>query len=260
MSSSRYPEGNQGPRRRDFEQGHSTSLAPAGIPILSEESGETPGRVRSEFRFIVDPLDGTFNFVKGLGRAPFRSLFGKIRSRSSGWCIASTIAASFGGAGLGLMRMAEKSRSPARLIGRRLRFAQDSLCASTWQGEGHERILDQGSPYAKVRMVGSARLLFCMSQAGRGRLLRGKHHALDVAAGLAIVEGAGGRIRCIEDQPSIRSPFAHGTGLSRGRLRTSNASPILVELRDAEVFSSKTAQKPSWSKDLQRGAVKRSGE
>ena len=42
-------------------------LAPTGLSILSEESGYIPGKQTSTYWFIVDPLDGTFNFVKGLG-------------------------------------------------------------------------------------------------------------------------------------------------------------------------------------------------
>lgn len=42
-------------------------LAPTGLSILSEESGYIPAKQTSTYWFIVDPLDGTFNFVKGLG-------------------------------------------------------------------------------------------------------------------------------------------------------------------------------------------------
>ena len=33
--------------------------------ILAEESGENPGATRSEYRWIIDPLDGTTNFIHG---------------------------------------------------------------------------------------------------------------------------------------------------------------------------------------------------
>ena len=42
-------------------------LLPYGLPILSEESGYIHGQQESRYLFVVDPLDGTFNFVKGLG-------------------------------------------------------------------------------------------------------------------------------------------------------------------------------------------------
>ena len=42
-------------------------LLPLGLPVLSEESGYIRGRSRDGFWFIVDPLDGTYNFVRDLG-------------------------------------------------------------------------------------------------------------------------------------------------------------------------------------------------
>jgi len=42
-------------------------LAAAEIPVLSEESGYLAVERPGSRWFIVDPLDGTFNFVKGLG-------------------------------------------------------------------------------------------------------------------------------------------------------------------------------------------------
>ncbi len=41
-------------------------LKPTGISILTEESGEIKGNSDSEFRWIVDPLDGSMNFLKGM--------------------------------------------------------------------------------------------------------------------------------------------------------------------------------------------------
>jgi 3'(2'), 5'-bisphosphate nucleotidase len=38
-----------------------------GIPLLTEESADTPARLNSEFCFIVDPLDGTKEFIKRNG-------------------------------------------------------------------------------------------------------------------------------------------------------------------------------------------------
>ena len=37
-----------------------------GVPVLAEESGPRPGAVGADFRFIVDPLDGTTNYAHGL--------------------------------------------------------------------------------------------------------------------------------------------------------------------------------------------------
>ena len=42
-------------------------LMDTGISILSEEAGYAEGTKNLDLMFIVDPLDGTFNFLKGSG-------------------------------------------------------------------------------------------------------------------------------------------------------------------------------------------------
>ena len=42
-------------------------LVQAGFPVLTEETGLVNGEIKSKYMFIVDPLDGTYNFVKNLG-------------------------------------------------------------------------------------------------------------------------------------------------------------------------------------------------
>ena len=43
-------------------------LVPTGVDVLSEESGHIIGNSSlSPLRFIIDPIDGTVNFVRGIG-------------------------------------------------------------------------------------------------------------------------------------------------------------------------------------------------
>ncbi|MEK9941947.1 MAG: inositol monophosphatase family protein, partial [Gammaproteobacteria bacterium] len=42
-------------------------LIPTGVPILSEEAGEVGSYDEEGLRFIIDPIDGTANFVRGVG-------------------------------------------------------------------------------------------------------------------------------------------------------------------------------------------------
>ena len=42
-------------------------LALSGLSILSEESGLRKSEVDSNLRFIIDPIDGTVNFIRGIG-------------------------------------------------------------------------------------------------------------------------------------------------------------------------------------------------
>jgi myo-inositol-1(or 4)-monophosphatase len=155
-----------------------TALLPSGLAILSEESGYMPSHRASTYRFIVDPLDGTFNFVKGLGPCAVsialwddrRPVFGAVYSlvdRQLAW----------GGGSLGAYLEEEpittSDTTDVRLAslctGFPVRFdvSREDAMRVFWRTV---------TPYGKVRMLGSADIMLW-----------------DVAAGLAIVEGAGGR-------------------------------------------------------------------
>ncbi len=171
-------------------------LAPTGLSILSEESGFIPARGKSSTRwFIVDPLDGTFNYVKGLGpsavsialwddQTPIFGVIYDLMERQLVW----------GGAGMGAyvdgqkISISETSDQALASIctGFPARFdvARDYAMQEFW------RIV---SPYAKVRMLGSAAVSLLHVATGSADAYSEQDIMLwDVAAGVAIVEGAGG--------------------------------------------------------------------
>lgn len=51
--------------RADFASNHSivAALAPTGYPVLSEEGADPPGRLAADWVWVVDPLDGTSDFL-----------------------------------------------------------------------------------------------------------------------------------------------------------------------------------------------------
>jgi myo-inositol-1(or 4)-monophosphatase len=170
-------------------------LASTGLAILSEESGYIPARSDSKYWFIVDPLDGTFNFVKGLGPSAVsialwegdRPIFGVIYSLAERKLV-------WGGTGMGAFadgrrisvsdtsRRAEASICTGFPV--RLDLASDSAMKDFW------RIV---RPYAKVRMLGSAAISLLHVATGAADAYSEQNIMLwDVAAGLAIVDGAGG--------------------------------------------------------------------
>jgi myo-inositol-1(or 4)-monophosphatase len=173
------------------------ALAPAGLPILSEEAGLIAGRDDSQYRFIVDPLDGTFNFVKGLGPSAVclalwqgeRPCFGVVYSladRRLYW----------GGPELG----AYADGAPIR-VSDTARLEHASLCTgfpvrfdfSSAAAAG--RFMAAAGRYAKVRMPGSAAASLLHVACGAADAYAEENIMLwDVAAGLAIVAGAGGTI------------------------------------------------------------------
>jgi myo-inositol-1(or 4)-monophosphatase len=179
-----------------MEQEILAGLAEARLSILSEESGYTSSPQNAPRRFIVDPLDGTFNFVKGLGPSAIsvalwedeRPVFGVIyllAERQLAW----------GGSGIG-----------AFIDGRRISVSatSDPSLASICTGFPVRLDMDSDShmrgfwhmvkPYAKVRMLGSAAASLVRVAQGAADLYAERSIMLwDVAAGMAIVEGAGGQ-------------------------------------------------------------------
>lgn len=171
------------------------SLAPLGIPVFSEESGYLQSGNSSDYWFIVDPLDGTYNFVKGLGPSAVSialwrqqtPIFGVIYSLSDRQLF-------WGGAGIG----AFVDGRPITVSGTSDR-ATASICTGfpvrfdledTQAMQGFWQTIQ---PFAKVRMIGSAAMSLMHVARGSADVYFEQSIMLwDVAAGLAIVQGAGG--------------------------------------------------------------------
>jgi myo-inositol-1(or 4)-monophosphatase len=171
-------------------------LAGAGLPVLSEESGYAAAQQKSKYWFIVDPLDGTFNFVKGLGPSAISvalwenetPIFGVIYSlmeRELAWG-GRGLGAFVGGRRIAVSDTSNQSRASI-CTGFPVRFDIDGEDAkqSFWR---------MVQPYAKVRMLGSAAASLLHVARGSADVYSESRIMLwDVAAGIAIVEGAGGK-------------------------------------------------------------------
>jgi myo-inositol-1(or 4)-monophosphatase len=170
-------------------------LSSTGIPILSEESGEISGDSESKLRFIVDPIDGTANFIRGIGEssvsiALFKEnepLFGVMWLHPRGQLV-------WGGPGLGsfidgvpiqVSNQEQKNRAvlctgiPARL----------DLRVESKKNDFVGRILE----FSKVRMLGAASISLLQVAKGSADCYAEEDVMIwDIAAGLAIVCGSGG--------------------------------------------------------------------
>lgn len=169
-------------------------LTRTGLEILSEETGLLPGRGGDSHRWVVDPLDGTVNFSRGLGScatsvalchgsSPVWGVLGEFPSGKLAW----------GGRGQG-----------AYVSGRPIHVSSISknkeavLCTgfpSRFVFKNHQtrRMNKWFCSFGKVRMLGSA--AFSLLQLARGVADAYTEQAImwwDVAAGLAILDGAGG--------------------------------------------------------------------
>jgi len=172
-------------------------LSSSRLPILSEESGYIPGQKETEYLFIVDPLDGTFNFVKGLGPSAVSialwkdgiPIFGVIYDLSEGKLY-------WGGNGMGaycdnqqlsVSNVSIKSEASI-CTGFPVRFEIDNDIAT-------KKFWQLISPFAKVRMLGAATVSLLNVAKGVADVYAEQNIMIwDVAAGIAIVEGAGGTV------------------------------------------------------------------
>ncbi|MEM9810995.1 MAG: inositol monophosphatase family protein, partial [Pseudomonadota bacterium] len=184
--------------------------------LIMEESGETQGADNSN-RFIVDPLDGTTNFLHGIPQ--FCISIGLERDREP---FAGVVYAPV----FDELYYAEKGFG-AFINDKRLRVSgRDDMsealvgCGFPFKGKpGRQQALEEAdrvlSETAGVRRFGSAAYDLCMTASGRldGYWERGLN-PWDITAGICIVREAGGEVSAID----------HGVGRPHleGQLLASN--------------------------------------
>ena len=172
-------------------------LEKIGIPILSEEGDFDVESNRSTYRFIVDPLDGTVNFVRGVGpsaisislcdgNTPVFGVVGNVSSQEIFW----------GGKLFGSFIADKKiSVSDVKILN------ESILCSgfpSRFNVNNKQKLSDYYAfmgQFGKVRMIGAASIsLIYVAKGAAECYLEDDIMLWDVAAGLAIVEGAGGHV------------------------------------------------------------------
>ena len=178
--------------------------AAPGFGFLGEEQGGD--RAGVEARWIVDPLDGTNNFVHGL------PLFGvsialELRGRLAVGVIYDPMRRE--------LFTAVRGRG-ARLNGRRIRVSDTPRLSVSLLATGFSsRFLRQGEPFLGwfraaqrnshgVRRIGST--VICLAAIAAGRLEGFYERDLwpwDIAAGMLLVEEAGGRITNFDGKPPV---------------------------------------------------------
>jgi len=175
-------------------------LEPTGLPILSEES-KLPMRGDLHGRFwVVDPLDGSVNYARRSG--PYGISLALMDGATPEFGIVQRLdtpamfagGASFpstrDGVGIAVSRVASRDQATIS-TGLPARFRLDDP-------RQRADLLADIHGYAKVRMFGSAAVSLCMVAEGsvdtyseRGIMV------WDVAAGIAIAEGAGGHVTVV---------------------------------------------------------------
>lgn len=190
------------------------SLVPTGLPILSEEAGELVGGDHDGLRWVVDPLDGTVNFIRGLapcavsialwrGDGPVFGVIGEYPTCRLAWG-GRLLGAFIDGSPIHVSAIQEKSQA-ILCTGFPSRFE--------FAGPSASNFLGMASSYSKVRMLGAASLsLLHVARGAADAYAEQEIMIWDVAAGLALVEGAGG---CISVLPG-RFQNSHNIFASNG--------------------------------------------
>lgn len=181
-------------------------------PILSEEAGADAAFAGAGLRWVVDPLDGTFNFSRRLPLCCVsiglcdgdRPVLGVIHDFMGGVTYSGLV-------GEGAWRNGEPMRVSAVSDP-----AKAALCTGFPAGSdfGRDSLLGfvtQAQTYKKVRLIGSAALSLAFVAAGHVEAYHEDDiNFWDVAAGLALVVAAGG---CYVTRPGRRrwqlETFAH---------------------------------------------------
>lgn len=172
-------------------------LSPLGISILSEEGGEINSKSKSSFRFIIDPLDGTVNYVRGLSQSSIsialyddkKPVFGVLAIYPSEEIV-------WGGKIFGAF-LGEEPINVSDTEG----ISNAILCTGF---PSHFDVSDQKAlskyfdligNFGKIRMLGSASIsLFNVARGAADCYYEQEIMIWDVAAGIAILEGAGGEV------------------------------------------------------------------
>lgn len=188
-----------------------------GHSILSEESGET-GDMESEWRWVIDPLDGTTNFSQGL---PAFCI--SIALQHNGETVGGVVNAPY----LGEIFHAIKGKG-AWLNGSRI------TCASSKPLE--EMVMATGMPYDKrenpennlrfineiaprlrgLRRMGSAAIDLCYVGAGFfDAYWELNLNPWDVEAGMLVVTEAGGQVKRLTEHRGVSVAAGSPEGLSQ---------------------------------------------
>ena len=199
-------------------------LLPTGFKVITEETGTYDAVVDDECYWVVDPLDGTVNYIRKLGSSGIsialwrgnEPLFGVIG-------VYPTMEIAWGGKSFGSFigdTVLQVSRVSERALG--------VICTGFPSNFNFSKI-DQSSlinnykDFGKVRMLGAASISLLQVAKGSAEYYEEQNIMIwDVAAGLALVEGAGGEFNITPGDLE----FSVNVSASNGRIELDENDPI----------------------------------
>jgi len=184
-----------------------TITSMSDTPVLSEETGLIGKVAAEEYLWIVDPLDGTYNFFRGIpffcssvalwkgGKPVLGVIYDPLRRELFTAVVGQ--GAWLNGQSIAVRTIVNRSQA-AIAIGFPVQFS--------FTGEEIESFVAKVQGFKKLRLLGSAALSLAYVACGRVDAYMEKGIMLwDVAAGLALVVAAGGDVRFVERNEPLYS-------------------------------------------------------
>lgn len=177
---------------------------------LSEETGDSPERLNKELVWVVDPLDGTKEFVMGIPEFTIsvalcqngRPIVGVIFNP-----VTNELFAAAAGEGLTLNHQPTAVSTRSRLNGALVEASRS------------ERKRGEFAPFEEqleIRTMGSVAYKLARLAAGLSDATwsRGPKHEWDICAGVLLIEEGGGRCVNLDDRPfQFNQPFPKVNGI-----------------------------------------------
>lgn len=185
-----------------------TEFSSTGLPIVSEESGSVASEELREVCWVIDPLDGSVNYSRKSGPSAISVALCRKGAPIFGVLYSTTTSQlSWGGRNIGAWcegRPIHVSRTAAP--------EQATICGGvparfrTGDRPAVHAYFETLTRFSKVRMVGSAASSLLMVACGAADAYYEEQIMWwDVAAGLALVEGAGGEFHASGED--FHSPY-----------------------------------------------------
>lgn len=170
------------------------------FPVFSEESGSREG-VRGDCRWVIDPLDGSLNFSRGIPQCCVSVALQKGENPWIGVVYDFLREELFAGiAGEGAWLNGKPIRVSAVSQKRDAVLFSGFPVESDFSEPALRRTIRFLVDFKKVRLVGSAGLSLAYVACGRGDAYHERNiRVWDVAGGLAVLSGAGGKFRVKPD-------------------------------------------------------------
>ena len=169
----------------------------SSFPIFTEESNMIGNKIEEDLMWIVDPLDGSLNFSRGIPISCVSIGLWKDKKPLVGVIYDFNRGEFFSGiAGKGAWLNNQRIKVSAAS-----RRQQAVLCTgfpvkTDFSTRGVKAFIKYAQTYKKIRLFGSAALSLAYVAAGRADAYYESGIMIwDVAAGLAIVTGAGGKVQ-----------------------------------------------------------------